>query len=570
MAAPQDTSGIRGGLPKWLPRFDRPLLIGLAVAAMVLLALDLSPGGIDGRVVEAIKYWICLLGIILVVVWRWVPRQVATGALICLTVLAGLNYSRFSPRLFTKIDTFDTYHYYLGAKYFDEVGYYDLYPASALVDAEAGTHNRGAKRYRAQTEEGYRPRPLKHALKRGQQVRDEQFSPARWEAFAHDFLYIQRECKMGRGSWKTILMDRGFNAPPFWIAIARPVAHIFPVEWLKFLCLLDIFLLLGALTLVSRAYGRVTALWAAFFTLASFSLRWPELGGCFLRFLWISCLMAGMALIKLARPLAGGVVTGLAGMVNIFPWVFLYGPASKGAVGLFGRNKTLRERFDPGLLKLAGGAVMTAVVLAGWVSLTMGTRVIDQFRANIVAHIQPEELSSKRAGFAIGYVFDGEVKPRMLTKEDRKAVRETADDRRLWVWLILLPLAWGLRRKPTDEAYALGFIPFFLLTTFSHYYAVCRVLLVVAHASDLSRLRNRVGLMALIGLDAYAGWSLTRYPAHWSYTLGMFSWGATAYCAGMTAWIVVESHTSDRALCRGRQDPQPASVPAPSKNPADG
>jgi len=180
--------------------------------------------------------------------------------------------------------------------------------------------------------------------------------------------------------------------------------------------------------------------------------------------------------------------------------------------------------------------------------LTMGTRVIDQFQANIVAHIQPEELSSKRAGFAIGYVFDGELKPKLLTQDDRKAVRETEDDRKLWVLLILLPLAWGVRRKPADEAFALGFIPFFLLTTFSHYYAIARVLLVVLHASDLSRLRNRVGLIALLSLDAYAGWSITRHPGYWSYTLGMFSWGSTAYCVGMTAWVVAESHTSDRAL----------------------
>ncbi len=543
MTAQHDAPGIRG----WLPRPDRPLLIGLAVAAMILLALDLAPVKFDGRTVEALKYWIGLLGIVLVVVWRWIPRKVAIGALISLTALAGMNYARFSPRLWSSIDTFDTYHYYLGAKYFDEVGYYDLNPASVLADAEAkaGPHNRGVKRYRSQTEKGYRPRPIEHALKRGKQVRDEKFSPARWQAFSHDFLYIQRECRMGRGSWKTILMDRGFNAPPFWIAVARPVASIFPVEWIEFVCLLDILLLLAALTLVSRAYGRVTALWAAFFTLASFSLRWPELGGCFLRFVWISCLMAAMALIKLARPVAAGVCTGLAGMVNVFPWIFLFGPAGKGMIGLFGAGKTLRKRFDQQLLKLAGGALIAAAVLAGWVVLTMGTRVIDQFQANIVAHIQPEELSSKRAGFAIGYVFDGELKPRMLTKEDRKAVRETADDRRVWVWLILLPLAWGLRRKPTDEAFAFGFVPFFLLTTFSHYYAVCRVLLVVVHASDLSRLRNRVGLIALLGLDAYAGWSLTRYPGHWSYVLGMFSWGATAYCAGMTAWVVIESHTSD-------------------------
>jgi len=536
--------------------------MGLAVGVLALLALEHAPRQLDGRTVEALKYWIGLCGIGLVVVWRWVAPRIAVGALVALTLIAGLNYARFSPRLSTKIDTFDTYHYFMGAKYFDEVGYYDLYPTSALVDAESVPHHRGIKRYRSQTEEGYRPRPLKHALKRGRVVREERFTPERWASYTHDFLYIQRECEMGRGSWKTILMDRGFNAPPFWIAVARPIAQVVPVEWLKFLCLLDIWLLLAALTLVSRAYGRVTALWAAFFTLASFSLRWPELGGTFLRFIWISALMAAMALLKLRRPLQAGLLTGLAGMVNIFPWVWLYGPAAKGVFGLFGRGKSLRQRLDPYLLKLAGGALITASVLAGWVVLTMGARVINQFQANIVAHIQPEELSSKRAGFAIGYVFDGELKPKMLTKEDRKAVRETADERKLWVWLILLPLAWGLRRKRADEAFALGFIPFFLLTTFSHYYAVSRVLLVVLHASDLGRLRNRVGLIVLLGLDAYAGWSITRHPGYWSYTLGMFSWGATAYCAGMTTWIVVESHTSDRALTPG-----PEAEPAGEKIP---
>ena len=68
-------------------------------------------------------------------------------------------------------------------------------------------------------------------------------------------------------------------------------------------------------------------------------------------------------------------------------------------------------------------------------------------------------------------------------------------------------LGLGLRRKRPDEAFAYGFLPFFLLTTASYYYYVARVTLWALHASGLPRGRHAVGLVMLVGTEIFANWA---------------------------------------------------------------
>ena len=83
---------------------------------------------------EALKVWLALAGIGLLLAWSVIQPTRRRWVLVVLAVVACANYLRFGPRLlFQNTDNYDLFHYYLNSKYFDELGYYDLYPAGILV-----------------------------------------------------------------------------------------------------------------------------------------------------------------------------------------------------------------------------------------------------------------------------------------------------------------------------------------------------------------------------------------------------------------------------------------------------
>ncbi len=110
----------------------------------------------------------------------------------------------------------------------------------------------------------------------------------------------------------------------------------------------------------------------------------------------------------------------------------------------------------------------------------------------------------------------------------------------------MLLLGWGLRKSEDDEAYALGFVPLFLLTTASYYYYVARATLIVLHAADLTRVRNQVGLVLLLGIEMFSNYAATIHGDYRVYLIGNMAWGLLLYTGLMTLWFVAESHLSRR------------------------
>jgi hypothetical protein len=101
-------------------------------------------------------------------------------------------------------------------------------------------------------------------------------------------------------------------------------------------------------------------------------------------------------------------------------------------------------------------------------------------------------------------------------------------------------LAYGLRRRRDDEAFAYGYIPFFLLTTATYYDHVCRLTLLVLHASNPTSLRNRIGLAMLFGMEVWSNWTTTRFPEHEVMWAGWLSWSLLAYALLMIGWLLYE------------------------------
>jgi len=512
---------------------------------------------VSRAVSESIKIWLAGGGVALIVLWRALPRRVAISVLLTLTLFGAINYAQWGSReIVKKIESYDLLHYYICAKYFDELGYYDLYPALILADSEHpdGRYSDALRRYRAQSEkQGYLGRKsIPEAIERGTQVRETRFSSERWQQFTEDFYHLQRDFNMSPDYWRRMMDDRGFNGTPVWLLIARPIASAIPVTYIKALCYLDVLWLLIALLVIRWAYDDwVPVLWCLLFSSVTYSLRWPMPGQVFLRFDWVAMMLICMGLLKKGKPLLAGMFAGVPGLLRIFPAIWMLGPALKGLfqlawppattdTGLPGGRSRSRIRINRSLLWMAGGFVAAIIVFEGVAWFALGADTIETHATNIRDHIKPKELSSRRIGFAIGYTYDGELTPTHITEEQKQAVVDTKGPRTVVALVLLLGLGIGARRMRNDEVYALGFVPFFLLATFSYYYAIARLTLIVLHAHDMSRWRNRVGLGLLFAIELFSNYAQTVHRGHRVYLVGHLSWGLTAYAVLMISWLVLE------------------------------
>ena len=544
------------------------------VAGGVLCAVSgwyvLAPVGIDvGRgVTEAFKIGLAASAMVLALVWALLPRRFAMNGLVLLTLLSTLNYARWGPQSFgERIDAYDVLHYYVNAKYFDELGYYDLYPAMMLADLEAdGPFFDGGPIYMAQDEEGHAKQPIQHAYARGREVRKEKFTPERWEAFEHDVLYLIRdvgcrsknkkgECRaeLNDTLWRQLIQDHGFNGTTVWTMIAAPMTHIVPIEYLKVLGYLDVVLLLGAIFMVAWAYDGTAAMFTAVWLMIGYSTRWPYLSWVFLRYDWLAGLIMATALLKKGMPFVAGLLAAWSATLRFFPAMWMWGPFGKGVAGLF------RRHVHKPLLVLAAGFLAGVAVLQGGALVTYGVEPHRTHFENMLDHNDPMQLSSRRIGLAqaISQQDKGRLH-RFITTRQKKLIDKQKPLRYGLGLAIMMAMAWGLRRSRDDEAYAYGFLPFFLLTTASYYYYQARVTLAVVHAGELTAWRNRLGLAVLFGLELFSNFAAVVEGTMRMVLIGNLAQGFAVYTVLMVGILNWQAHQAAKADADGDGEAAPA------------
>jgi hypothetical protein len=260
----------------------------------------------------------------------------------------------------------------------------------------------------------------------------------------------------------------------------------------------------------------------------------------FLRYDWLAALMVAMALLRRGRPGLAGALTGLSATLRLFPAMWLAFP---GIQGLFALRDPARRR---PLLQLAAGFFAAVVGLEAVTAARIGVEPTRVHFENMLDHNSTEQLSSRRIGLALALPFRGELEPKLIDPE-RKALIEAQKPLRFAIaGLAIVGLGLGLRRKRPDEAFAYGFLPFFLLTTASYYYYVARVTLWALHASGLPRGRHAVGLVMLVGTEIFANWAERTHDGHRVFLIGGLSWGIAAYALVQIAWLLWEARAERR------------------------
>ena len=371
------------------------------------------------------------------------------------------------------------FHYYLGAKYFPELGYLGLYDCTALADRETAE------------QDGARPRiafvrDLADVLaeKTAAAARSDcalrqrlRFADARWAAFKVDLRALQRLAP--DAWWQDVVDDKGLNPPPTSLLLGSAVANAIPIRaaglpTYLIVTSLDLLLVCGSFLALRSSFGGSAAALAAVTFGASFIASYGWLGGAVLRFTWVAALVFGLAAMGRGRWLLAGLLLGWSVCDRVFPAGFAVGAALPLAASSLqrARDRGPLARYALGLglaMGIAGLASVAAFGVEDW--RVFATRLARDAHVHNVLHIGLDKILTYRAWTPQDFPD--------LASFRQWNERIDATWARLRVAAGLLQaaamMAAGLaaaRRRPVEASVLFGVLAMFTLASPSNYYYV--------------------------------------------------------------------------------------------------
>lgn len=219
-------------------------------------------------------------------------------------------------------------HYYLGPKYFRELGYLGLYDCIALADEEIADDDGASPKisgFVRDLDDVLLDKPYARALTDCKNDEMPRFSAGRWKSFKDDIRELHR--LVDDGAWSSVVYDAGFNPPPSLILVSSQITNLIPIAdgtRLTFVVAtsIDLILLTVAFLFVRHAFGRTTAAFALLFFGATFISHYTWNGGSVLRFSWIVSVICSFCAMKRSKWTLAGVLLGLAACDRVFPAAF--------------------------------------------------------------------------------------------------------------------------------------------------------------------------------------------------------------------------------------------------------
>jgi hypothetical protein len=433
------------------------------------------------------------------------------------------------------------YHYYLGAKYFSEMGYTGLYDQTVAVDVEQD--QRFAEFRWIRDLDSYGREPTNY----NNRIRSEGWTQARWEQFTDDVLWFQARVSDRR--WRRILHDRGYNATPtsntlYWLLSRVHLSE----QNLALISALDPLLLLFAFVVAGLVFGPVRSLVSAAWLLLFFGSLDFIVGGTLL-YDYLAALILMACAVHRNRPMTAGVLFGYACMTRVFPSLLLAGLIvwTIIAVRREGSFPRFTSRFGRGLLGAV--AVLAVIGCLNGRGVSAWTDWTDQ----IATHTENHRFGDRRIGLQHVFTHDWSL--------DRGDWRKQEWRRRTWPrqkgrWVAGAALLFGLwllaawrgtrgERDPLDSI-VFGLALVFAGIVLSRYYwgVACLFFLLGGRERDGPREAwIGAGLLGLVAVY-YAGIEGmdSRFGAYVLVNLTLLVWFVAALIA-RTVWRVEADST---------------------------
>ncbi len=362
-----------------------------------------------------------------------------------------------------KVRVWNVYHYYLGAKYFAELGYHDLYEATLQADREGQRYWGDIRRIRdleTYEVEALDPRERTYDPRAA-------FTVERWAAFRRDVEALSGQ--RSPNGWRGIFVDRGYNATPFWTVVGATLARLAPADKplaLKLLCSLDLLLLAATFWLLGRTFGaQIAALVALLLALSPVNEN--RLVGGFLQYDWFCAVAVSFCCYRRGRQVAAAGAMSYAVLTRIFPVLFVVAGMLPMA-RTWWRTRRLPKR--PSRYLLAFGAWCALGLL-----LSLGNgRGIDgwrEFATGISRHAEHHVFGERRIG--LGHLLThplGSFEPaanRQERRENRERQQGAFTVAAFGLGCAFVFVAW---RQRSWNARLLGLVPIYALFVTSRYY----------------------------------------------------------------------------------------------------
>jgi hypothetical protein len=480
--------------------------------------------------------------------WRRHARR-ALVALAALAVAAHFNFGAFhGGGLF--VHSWEQFHYFLGSKYFPELGYDGLYVASMgaeMVAFPAREHQPFLRDLRSNEVV-----PTVSLDLHGLEVR-RRFSGRRWAELVQDNAYF---VGLDPGYLSRLRTDHGFNPSPAWTFVARLFsAHrTASAGTARLLAAIDVLLLAGAFVLLFRTYGREVGVLALLVWATGYGWRFYWTGGAFLRQDWLAAVIAGLCLLRRERYGFAGAAFAYAAMVRVFPVLLLGGLAARAVRDLL-RGDDTRWARRLGL----GFALAAALLFAAGSAAGRGPGAWLEFARNLRKH--DAAWLTNNVGLKLALLYGPETYERRLLVADHpepwirwQAHMSRIEGERRWLWLgaggMLAGLAlWRSRAARPDQAAASGIALVFGLTALTCYYWGMLAACVVR--------RPRTTTLALLLLNLAMCALHFASPTYEVRYGGVMSWGLLAF---FLVWLA--------APLRPAPSPEPLAAATPSSRSA--
>lgn len=307
-------------------------------ALRVVATIPKDPLGERVRLVDSWKGALALAVLPLLFAMGTLRRRPRIAVGVALVLLGFFGWTRFGRFHEDRIiHPWDAFHYFVGSKYFGELGYTQMYNCLAQHEREMG---------RAQPILDGQIRDLatndlhdgKWMLTPAGRCRAH-FTPARKKQFDADLEAFRPLFPKRLPFWRMVV-DHGYNATPPLTAFLKVFTQFTPASKPALLAIacLDVLAYLGAFAVLWWGFGPRVAAIAALVT--GFGEPWSYLwtGGSVGRAVWLFFLCAGLALLARQRKVLGAVSLTISGLLRLFPGVFV------GALGLFVLVRAYRER----------------------------------------------------------------------------------------------------------------------------------------------------------------------------------------------------------------------------------
>ena len=408
--------------------------------------------------------------------------KIIVGLVVLVAVVAGISvYGGIMYKMVQHpvghVRTWNLFHHYLGAKYFPELGYENLYSCALAADAELQgvwdkeTLVRNLNTYALGSRQNNPP------------CSKNRFTDRNWAWFRSDLLQIQRTSypdadypRAGDRSpqiWNSILTDKGFNPSPVWATLSWWLTNQIRLDsgWgLKFLLTLDIILLIIALGFVGWVFGWDTAALVLLFVV-TFWGPYQRLAGNVIQYGWLFAVLMGFCFWKISWKKTSAAFFAFAIMARLFPVFFLAGLFVRLVQGVIRRDSnTTRPLFT----FFAWIILFCSVFFLGSLLLPNGLTAWLEFSENIQRHgaVLHQEMFNVGLKNLISTCCS-----LVNTPATFEYAQHLTDRYGLYILLagalLALFITCALRRENSNlSLMSMGYIPMFALVTVSRYYYI--------------------------------------------------------------------------------------------------